>query len=165
MRVWLRAIDLYALSVAKVKEIPGHPFALQNQITTAASSVHSNIAEGYCRRSLREYLHFLNVALASCGEVYSRCYGCTAAGQLSTDTFEEIDALHFEVENLLLALIESLQKKQAEGDWEDNLATRSVPSPGSSQDTRTSSKLLSSNLPVFQPSNLRSDRGGAAECR
>ena len=32
-----------------------------------------NISEGYCRRSLKEYLNHLNIALGSCGEFHS-CY-------------------------------------------------------------------------------------------
>jgi hypothetical protein len=34
----------------------------------AAHSISRNIAEGYCRRSLKEYLNHLNFALGSCGE-------------------------------------------------------------------------------------------------
>jgi four helix bundle protein len=127
LRVWLKAVDLYVLACQLVKEIPGRPFPLMNQITEAASSISSNVSEGYCRRTLKEYLQFLNYSLGSCGEVYSRCYGCAAAGQLQEKSFEQFDRLHFEVENLLLALIESLQRKQKCGDWEDNFAEETGP--------------------------------------
>ncbi len=59
LRVWRQAIELYVLICEKVKEIPGSPYRLIDGIMDAASSVSSNIAEGYCRRSLKEYLHFL----------------------------------------------------------------------------------------------------------
>ena len=39
----------------------------------AAHSISRNISEGYCRRSLKEYLNYLNIALGSCGEFHS-CY-------------------------------------------------------------------------------------------
>jgi len=124
LRAWRQAIELYALICEKVKEIPGHPYRLIDQIMESASSISANIAEGYCRRSLKEYLYFLNVALGSSGEVYSRCYACYKAGQFSENTFDEIDANHYEAEGDLLRLVESLQKKQIEGEWQDNFLLR-----------------------------------------
>ena len=125
--------NIYALICEKVKEIPGSPYRLIDQIMDAASSsfrrnsalatktnsISSNIAEDYCRRSLKEYLYFLNIALGSSGEVYSRCYACFRAGQFSEKTFDEIDTLHYEAENNLLRLIESLQGKPIE-EWSDS---------------------------------------------
>jgi hypothetical protein len=40
------------------------------------------------------------------------------ADQISKNDFEEIDKLHYKVENELLKLIESLQKKQRGGEWD-----------------------------------------------
>jgi len=37
---------------------------------------------------------------------------------LTEEEFEKIDELHFKVENELIALIKSLQKKQKEGNWQ-----------------------------------------------
>ena len=124
LRAWRKAVELYVLICEKVKEIPGHPYRLIDQIIESASSISSNIAEGYCRRSLKEYLYFLNVALGSSGEVYSRCYACYRAGQFSEKTFDEIDVKHYETEGDLLRLVESLQKKQLEGEWQDSFLLR-----------------------------------------
>ena len=124
LRTWQMAIDLYAFLCQKVKEIPGSPYRLIAQILDAGSSISANIAEGYCRRSLKEYLYFLNVALASAGEVYSRCYACYKAGQFSADTFDAIDENHYAMENALLRQIEILQEKQQKGEWDDNLFLR-----------------------------------------
>jgi four helix bundle protein len=110
---------LYQLICEKVKEIPGKPYRLIDQILEATSSISSNIAEGYCRRSKKEYLYFLNIALGSSGEVYSRCYACYRGGQWSEKTFDEIDALHYGMEGELLRLIESLERKPVE-EWEDS---------------------------------------------
>lgn len=124
LRTWQMAIELYAFLSEKVKEIPGSPYRLIAQILDAGSSISANIAEGYCRRSLKEYLYFFNVALASAGEVYSRCYACYRAGQFSAATFDVIDEQHYAMENALLRQIESLQAKQRKGEWDDNLFLR-----------------------------------------
>ena len=98
LRTWQMAIELYAFLCEKVKEIPGSPYRLVAQILDAGSPISANIAEGYCRRSLKEYLYFLNVASASAGEVYSRCYACYRAGQFSEATFDAIDERHYAME-------------------------------------------------------------------
>ena len=61
--------------------------------------------------SLADYLHFLNIAQSSLGELGSGIDACHLAGQLGCDKFNELYRLHYEVENKLLKLIESLQKK------------------------------------------------------
>ncbi len=38
---------------------------------------------------------------------------------INENNFEKIDELNFKVENELIGLIKSLQKKQKEGEWEN----------------------------------------------
>ena len=90
----------------------------------AAHSISRNISEGYCRRSLKEYLNHLNIALGSCGEAHSCYESFKQAGQITEEEYERLDQLHYKVENSLLKLIESLQKKQKDKEWEDNLQSK-----------------------------------------
>jgi four helix bundle protein len=80
--------------------------------------ISSNIAEGYCRKSINEYLHFLDIALGSSGELMTRLIGLKVIEKISQEIFEELDILHYEIENKLLALKKSLQEKQASGNWD-----------------------------------------------
>ena len=83
-----------------------------------------NIAEGYCRRSIREYLNFLNVALGSLGESVSGLHAYREAGQIAEDDFRLLNELAFKLENGLLRLVESLERKQMNGDWIDHLIVK-----------------------------------------
>jgi four helix bundle protein len=71
LRVWQDAVELYRLTCQAVRIWPFERKKVASQAIASADSVHRNIAEGYCRRSLREYLQFLNFALGSLGESVS----------------------------------------------------------------------------------------------
>ena len=47
----------------------------------------------------------------------SRIIALIATSQITETQFEQIDALHYEVENKLLRLIESLEHKKDTGTW------------------------------------------------
>jgi four helix bundle protein len=95
-----------------------------SQAIASSDSVHRNIAEGYCRRSLREYLQSLNIALGSLGESVSGLFACRKAEQISETDFKALNDLAFKLENGLLRLVESLQRKQETGDWIDTLVIK-----------------------------------------
>jgi four helix bundle protein len=123
LRVWQDAVDLYVLAIRIFARFPFELKKVAANSIDASHSISRNIAEGYCRRSLKEYLNHLNIALGSCGEFHS-CYASfRQAKQISEDDYEELDQLHYKVENELLKLIESLQKKQKAEVWDDNLHT------------------------------------------
>ena len=119
LNVWKDAVSLYVL-VCKV--LKGFPFELKKPVANtidASMSIQRNIAEGYCRKSIKEYLNFLNYSLASCGELFTSFHSFKEAEQITETEFEDFDKLHFKTENQLLKLIESLQKKKRDGNWED----------------------------------------------
>jgi four helix bundle protein len=123
LRVWEDAVSLYILAC---KTFSKFPFELKKVAANSIDAVHSisrNIAEGYCRRSLKEYLNHLNIALGSCGEFHCCYESFKRADQITADEYERLDRLHYKVENELLKLIESLQKKQQNNQWKDNLYT------------------------------------------
>lgn len=120
LRVWNDAVDLYVLSC---KLFLNFPFELKKTVGNCIDSTHSisrNIAEGYCRRIIKEYLQFLNIALASSGEFHSSITSFLKAEQISKESYEQLDILHYKTENALIQLIKSLQQKMKEGNWNDS---------------------------------------------
>jgi len=95
-----------------------------NQAIASSDSVHRNIAEGYCRRSIKEYLNFLNIALGSLGESVSGLRAYRESKQITETEFEKLDSLAFKLENGLLKLVESLEQKRERGEWVDHLMVK-----------------------------------------
>lgn len=120
-RVWQDAIELYRCVCDTVRGWPFERKKIASQAMAAADSVHRNIAEGYCRRSIKEYLNFLNIALGSLGETVSGLHAYRHAGQISEQEFESLDAIAYRLENAMLRLVERLERKRDQGDWIDSL--------------------------------------------
>ncbi len=123
LNVWKDSVSLYILACKIFSTFPFELRKIAANSIDAAHSISRNISEGYCRRSLKEYLNHLNIALGSCGEFHSCYESCMQANQISEKEYEELDILHYKVENELLRLIESLQRKQNTGQWQETLIT------------------------------------------
>lgn len=122
--VWLDAIEYYRLTCEIFRRFPYELKRVASQQIASVDSIHRNIAEGYCRRSVKEYLHFLNIALASAGESISGLHAYRAGEQLSKADFDKTDAIAYKLENGLKRLIESLEQKRDAGDWDDSFIVR-----------------------------------------
>jgi four helix bundle protein len=124
LRVWQDAIDFYVSISSVFRAFPYDLKRVVSQAIASADSIHRNIAEGYCRRSIREYLNFLNYALGSTGESVSGLFAYQKAGQIQQEDFEKLNALAYKLENGLLKLVESLERKEMAGDWIDHLVIK-----------------------------------------
>ena len=122
--VWQKGIDLYKLVWLLLSEIK-LDFNLRSQIADAAQSVPANIAEGYSRRSIKEYIQHIYIVLGSLSELLTRIVALKEAGQISSGQYDQIDLLHYEVENKLWALLKSLESKKEEGTWIDRVTEES----------------------------------------
>lgn len=122
--VWNDAIEFYIACCRILRAFPYDLRRVASQGIASADSVHHNIAEGYCRRSIREYLQHLNYALGSLGESVSGLIAYRRAEQISENDFEPLNSHAFKLENGLLRLVESLERKEIQGDWIDHLVLK-----------------------------------------
>ncbi|MBC8206438.1 MAG: four helix bundle protein [Kiritimatiellales bacterium] len=60
LRVRQDTKTLFVLTWKVFKKLPYEVARLKSQQLASIDSVHRNIAEGYCRRSLKEYIQHLN---------------------------------------------------------------------------------------------------------
>jgi len=124
LRVWQDAIEVYVFVSKLMKSKKNLSFKVKDQIEAAAISISSNISEGYCRRSINEYLQHLNIANGSSGEVYAQMYAVYKSGEISKEEFDRFDDLHYKTENQLLRLQAEIQDKRKKGEWEDSFVTK-----------------------------------------
>jgi four helix bundle protein len=149
LEVWHRGMELFRLAFELAGRVSD--FKLKSQFTDAAQSVSANIAEGYGRRSLPEYLQFLYIAKGSLGEALTRAIGLWVAKVFTDADFEKFDALHYEVENKLLALIESLENKRGPGQWADTLPHAHTVGPETLSSPRPSGATAQLTNPPMRP--------------
>ena len=112
LTVWNDAMAYYMKTCQTFRQFPYDLRRVAGQAIASADSVHRNIAEGYCRRSINEYLNFFNIALGSLGESVSGLYAYRKSEQLPVEEFEALDSLAYKLENGLLKLVESLETKE-----------------------------------------------------
>jgi len=124
LRVWNDAIDYYLQTYDTFRRFTYELKRVASQAITSSDSIHRNIAEGYCRRSIREYLNFLNIALGSLGESVSGLCAYRKSKQLTEEEFQKLDILAYKLENGLLKLVERLEQKRERGEWVDHLMVK-----------------------------------------
>ena len=85
-------------------------FGLRDQICRAAVSSMSNIAEGFARKSDRDFAHFLDIAKGSAAEVQSLLYVALDVGYVAHDEFDRVYKLAAEAASLISGLTSYLRR-------------------------------------------------------
>lgn len=83
---------------------------LYNQLNAAAGSVMDNIAEGFERKSTKEFIHFLFIAKGSNGEVRSQMIRGMCLGLISVDDLSELRSVNEKLSKQLYSFISYLRK-------------------------------------------------------
>lgn len=108
---WQKARETTKLVYQVTNENPfSKDFGLRDQIRRASVSVMANIAEGFGRRSDKEFANFLNFAHGSAAECQSHLYVALDLEYLSQAVFEIMYASFDECSRMIIGLSHHLRK-------------------------------------------------------
>ncbi len=117
LAVWQKGMDLVVSSYQLARCLPAtETYGLAMQIQRAAVSVPANIAEGYGRHHLGDYLHHVSIANGSLKELETHLLIAQRLSYLRDDQIEPVLALAAQVGQMLRGLAEGLRKKQSIGE-------------------------------------------------
>lgn len=104
--VWQKSINLVKVLYQATSLFPKNElYGIVMQIRRAAISIPSNIAEGYGRRSYKEYLQFYSIAYGSALEIETQLIIARNLGFMSYDEFQKIEILLTEIIKILYVMV------------------------------------------------------------
>ena len=87
-------------------------FEFRNQIQSAAVSVMNNIAEGFERRTKKDFAHFLDLSKGSSGEVRSMLYLAEDRRYIDKSASERLRSEYKDLSKSIGALASKLRSQQ-----------------------------------------------------
>jgi len=110
--VWKKAIDLSAEAYRLTGSFPKEEiYTLTSQMRRASVSIASNIAEGAARRTDKDFIHFLYMALGSASELDTQVEIAIKVGFAGEDDMEDFQNKVGTISKMLYGLIRSVGKK------------------------------------------------------
>ena len=110
---WQKARDLVRETYRVCGIAPfSRDFGLKDQICRAAVSAMTNVAEGFGRKSSKDFAHFLDVARGSALEVQSLLYVARDLNYLQATEFEKLYQLAAETISLIAGFTSYLRGTQ-----------------------------------------------------
>ncbi|MBW8242398.1 four helix bundle protein [Muricauda oceani] len=93
----------------------GKDYSLKNQMNDSSGSIMDNIAEGFERNGNREFIQFLSIAKASCGELRSQLYRCLDRKHITKTQFDNIFSKTITEGKKIGAFMSYLKKSERKG--------------------------------------------------
>ena len=107
--VWQRSIQLATAIYRLTRDFPREElYGLTSQMTRAAVSIASNIAEGQGRLSTGEFQQFLGMARGSSFELQTQLEIARSLGLGNVKSIDEAEALSLEVTKMINGILKTL---------------------------------------------------------
>lgn len=121
MIVWQKSIKLVKIIYQLTATFPkNEQYGIVMQIRRAAVSIPSNIAEGYGRKSHKEYLQFFAIAYGSALELETQLIIAKQLSLASCDKLEEVELLLTEIIKMLYVMVYRRKEDLATGQLNAN---------------------------------------------
>lgn len=109
LKVWKKAHELVLGIYEITKNFPNEEkFGLVSQLRRSASSIPVNLAEGFKRRSKKDFAHFVNIADGSLEETKYILFLSCELGYLDRNELDKLSKICDEVGRMLNGLYKSL---------------------------------------------------------
>jgi four helix bundle protein len=110
LRIWEKGMNIVKEIYLLSESLPNHEkYGLKSQLTRAAVSVPSNIAEGSSRESDRDYKRFLEIALGSLFELETQLLIIREIYNLENNKSSEILEMISNEQKMINAFIKKLK--------------------------------------------------------
>lgn len=109
LKVWEKGMDIVVMTYQIIVELPKRElFGLVSQMNRAAVSVPSNIAEGSSRDSVKDFRHFLRIALGSCFELETQLLIVEKLEFLTSSIVERLKIEIDEEQKMIMSLMKKI---------------------------------------------------------
>lgn len=110
LNVWKKSVDLCELIYKVTESFPkSELYGLTNQIRRSSVSIASNISEGAARKSNKEFIQFLSIALGSIAELKTQIIISKRIKFINDNDFEMIYTILEDISRMTLKLRKSLK--------------------------------------------------------
>jgi len=104
--VWKKSIELVKSIYEITKNFPqSEQFGITSQMRRAAVSIPSNIAEGYGRKSSKEYKQLYSIAYGSALELDTQLLICRGLKLIDQRDYEETEKILSEIIKMLYVMV------------------------------------------------------------
>jgi len=111
LNVWQKSHNLSILIYQKTKEFPKEEvYGITSQLRRAIVSIPTNIAEGCCRGSDKDFAKFVQIAIGSASESEYLILLSNELGYIEKDVSEQLIEKVCEIKMMLTSLIKNLHK-------------------------------------------------------
>lgn len=112
LTVWQKGMDLVISVYTATSNFPeAERYNLTSQIRRSVVSIPSNIAEGYARRSKKEFAQFLRISYGSTAELETQLEIAYRLHLLTPDKYQALKELLTEVRKMINKLLSYLSTK------------------------------------------------------
>ena len=112
LKVWIKSHQLTLDIYKSTQQFPKEElFGLVSQLRRASASIPTNIAEGSGRKSEKEFIQFLSIALGSANEVDYLIELSKDLGFISQEIWTQLDQEINEIQSMLFVLIRNKSER------------------------------------------------------